>query len=114
MKNKKILEFTLESLVHETFNIVEPSDLNGIKLEYNAQSKSYRLDWKEHVLDFPRSLKLIDDLLSVSYLDLKSYDCDLYNGLRELLNTSEEIHFYVYGEDIFLSFDEYSDIKKAA
>lgn len=114
MKNKKVLEFTLESLVHETFDMTEPRDLKGLKLEFNTQLNSYRLSWHDKIIDFPKGLAIIEEAIRGSYLDLKTYDCELYNGLREFLNTSEDIYFYVFGDDLFLSFEQYSDIKKAA
>ncbi|AYF45969.1 MULTISPECIES: hypothetical protein [Halobacteriovorax] len=114
MKNKKILEFTLESLVYETFDILEPNESEGIKLKYISDTSSYRVEWDTKTLDFPKSFALIQDLIKGCYLDLKSYDVDLDSALKEFFNTTEDIYFYVFGDDLYLRFKEYADIKKAA
>ncbi|MFG1493192.1 hypothetical protein ACRXCV_00910 [Halobacteriovorax sp. GFR7] len=114
MKSGKILDLSFEKLVGETFNLTESANSNAHQLNYISEIKSYRLWIGATFVDFPQGLSFIDDLKKTSFIELKLYDKALNDGLKEVLNTHEDLVVYMMDEDIFIETKEYEEIKKAA
>ncbi|WP_412463484.1 hypothetical protein [Halobacteriovorax sp. RT-2-6] len=114
MKSSKILDLSFDKLVGETFNLTESANSNAHQLNYISEIKSYRLWIGGTFIDFPQGLSFINDLKISSFLELKLYDKALNDGLKEVLQTHDDLVVYMMDENIYIETKDYEEIKKAA
>ncbi len=116
MKNGREIPFSIEELVGETFKLSEHHIEAKFQFEYLDNIKSYRLRFASRYIDFPKDLSLISEVLKNSFLDLKVFDYQLNEGLKDFLEIDDDIILYSLNGRLFIDVQEFQNLdqKKAA